>query len=1283
MSGSRSIVLTLSTRGADKLRSDLEGLGAVGEATLAKLDAAARKTEATTRSASSSVGTLGGANDNTGRSFDRLGSQIQNASFQVGDFAVQVASGQSAVTALAQQLPQLLGGFGMIGAISGAAVAIGAVAYNMLAGADAAKEFESALKTHEASYKAVEEAAKRRREGLAEEATRIVNLTTYYGTLTEAQRRGELITLEQQRKQLANTGYEMTRNVGSAVRNRVGDPSYGIAPGDAIGDAGASFIGAAPAGVQQAADALARLDDANNRTREGIRGIIADLDAASRSGGSFSSAITATRDEVIRLAPDLERNGEAVKQVKQQIEAASGPLAAFGNGATTAAGQVSTLSGALSEAASRVAALRRAAADNPYADLDRTVATLRAQSEALVRGDNDAADAIERREQARTRNAEQRVKMLDQEAKDLLAVGASEEEIAAARIVSERRIAQTQGDIFRQQEANREQERRNREAEAAARRAASEGRAAARREDAEAARERMAALDLERRIYAEPMSTRYGLNAVTSSDPKEMEIIQGRLRAAGMLPEQTAKAAEEATKAASASFEKQSREAERSFDRISDYAGNAFADLWLETEGGWKRTMQSLERVAVATFAKIAFEAAARPVIIPIVQQFVGGSGAGIVGSALGMAGGASGGQGLNLTASGATGGVDYSSYLNQAGNAASLYRSAGSLFGGSGPGIMAGGYDWASNSIVAGIDGALGTGVGGFLNTPLYTAPLGSAGAGTAVQGFNYVGGAAMGEVGTSTLAGAGGMGTVGSAAAGALGVAAGAYGAYQGIQRGGPGGYTSAAGSAALGGMSAYAALAGSMAAVPVYGWIAAAALMVIGALLPGQKPSDKTGTALIDFASDTTEIGGLTGDRYSQENRDFSAKVGQSIHELTNRIGDAYGFTAQGRMLVSTGARDGLVLRNGSTDYDFTADEQGVTDLMKTVTQLVLEANRGQFTGNLATTFDTVGAGDPQRLLEALDWTKTVYEPFVKLEDQTTQYAQALKQVTDLYTPLIEKAREYGLALEPIASVMDEQIVKLNDARSLQFNQMVAGFDFTSAQLRGDPDTVLRMQLTQFDLQRTADYTAMAEQIKQMGFGAEQIEVATRAFDEMKDLQRQSVIEQTEAAKAQQAAAAAQEASTRLSAEASALQTLSSQGGILQSFLDDQATGGATSPQSAFLAAQSQYAEALERARSSNAETADLGRVTGAAQNLLSASSSFYGDGAQAQMIRSGVLGQVKSLGVDLGLPQFSDRFEDNVTRLITSQTDQVAANQALATEISSLRDEFRTFRLRNAA
>lgn len=86
--------------------------------------------------------------------------QIQNAAFQIGDFAVQVGSGQRASTALAQQLPQLLGGFGAIGAVMGAVVAIGvplaAAFYNSV---PAAKDFGDALEELEAALQAYQTAA--------------------------------------------------------------------------------------------------------------------------------------------------------------------------------------------------------------------------------------------------------------------------------------------------------------------------------------------------------------------------------------------------------------------------------------------------------------------------------------------------------------------------------------------------------------------------------------------------------------------------------------------------------------------------------------------------------------------------------------------------------------------------------------------------------------------------------------------------------------------------------------------------------------------------------------------------------------------------------------------------------------------------------------------------------------------------------------------------------------------------------------------------------------------
>ena len=60
----------------------------------------------------------------SGRAFGRVGPQIQNASFQIADFAVQVTAGTSAARAAAQQMPQFLGAFGVAGAVLGALTAV-------------------------------------------------------------------------------------------------------------------------------------------------------------------------------------------------------------------------------------------------------------------------------------------------------------------------------------------------------------------------------------------------------------------------------------------------------------------------------------------------------------------------------------------------------------------------------------------------------------------------------------------------------------------------------------------------------------------------------------------------------------------------------------------------------------------------------------------------------------------------------------------------------------------------------------------------------------------------------------------------------------------------------------------------------------------------------------------------------------------------------------------------------------------------------------------------------
>lgn len=74
--------------------------------------------------------------------------KIQNTSFQLQDIAVQLQGGTRASTVFAQQLPQLLGAFGALGAILGvvAGVGIPAAAFALSAMGDEAFDLDEALK---------------------------------------------------------------------------------------------------------------------------------------------------------------------------------------------------------------------------------------------------------------------------------------------------------------------------------------------------------------------------------------------------------------------------------------------------------------------------------------------------------------------------------------------------------------------------------------------------------------------------------------------------------------------------------------------------------------------------------------------------------------------------------------------------------------------------------------------------------------------------------------------------------------------------------------------------------------------------------------------------------------------------------------------------------------------------------------------------------------------------------------------------------------------------------
>lgn len=102
---------------------------------------------------------FGEMSDFAGKKMSRFSMYTQQAGYQVGDFFVQLASGQNAMVAFTQQGTQIVSMFGAIGAAVGAALAIGGALYMMWD-----KSNEATKKAAEEQGKAIDQIVKKIKE---------------------------------------------------------------------------------------------------------------------------------------------------------------------------------------------------------------------------------------------------------------------------------------------------------------------------------------------------------------------------------------------------------------------------------------------------------------------------------------------------------------------------------------------------------------------------------------------------------------------------------------------------------------------------------------------------------------------------------------------------------------------------------------------------------------------------------------------------------------------------------------------------------------------------------------------------------------------------------------------------------------------------------------------------------------------------------------------------------------------------------------------------------------
>ena len=190
--------VTDTAQATDKLDDALHVVETSGKGAARSIDAVAQASDrAATSTAKSTKGVAS------------AGQIAQSAGYQVQDFAVQVAGGTSALTAMAQQAPQFLGVFGPGGAIAGALIAVGAIALKVFNGMadDSANAEEKAAFLAEAIKEVSDTASKAVGEDIDfglkqidDAATAALNLIGAFDGVTDAANAAALATLSNAEK---------------------------------------------------------------------------------------------------------------------------------------------------------------------------------------------------------------------------------------------------------------------------------------------------------------------------------------------------------------------------------------------------------------------------------------------------------------------------------------------------------------------------------------------------------------------------------------------------------------------------------------------------------------------------------------------------------------------------------------------------------------------------------------------------------------------------------------------------------------------------------------------------------------------------------------------------------------------------------------------------------------------------------------------------------------------------------------------------------------------------
>jgi hypothetical protein len=649
-------------------------------------------------------------------------------------------------------------------------------------------------------------------------------------------------------------------------------------------------------------------------------------------------------------------------------------------------------------------------------------------------------------------------------------------------------------------------------------------------------------------------------------------------------------------------------------DRIVDYSAERFAELFEKNGRGWEGMLETLERTAKSTIARIAAELVLRPIIAPVVSAL----GLGALGTGNGGfsgIGGLFGGGSVGTTTDGgaATGGGGLSSLL---GLGRSAYSAYGSLSGGqSGGGWLGGlsgyvnnpvfqsGVGWFQPAVGAAAYNALPAGVSG---------PVLSSGSGSALGG---IGGASLGAYAAGI-----GLGYMG-------GSMLGGYLARTDAQR------TNAQIGAGAGAVSG--ALAGA----------------AIGSVIPGIGTAIGAVVGGIVGGTGGGGLGGIIGPSSQFAGGDVGIGLGPDGQLRVTGAGgkrwDAGGATEQvqqqldaiNNLLRASGVTVGG-MGTGTLGWQGSGQSRNVfgpTEIFNRIRPNLSASN-----ANLESTLRRGVIDSFDELGQVADFITRIYEPLSKARDYTKEYAEAIGSQLSVYDQAIAKARELGLAETGLIAARERAQNDLLRQRNTEVYTQQENLRIAELRLSSSPADQIRADMMEFSLRSGRGDQDLQDFLRASGYGDE-----TDLFQDT--LARYRRITRAERLRAREASEERVGASGR-------------------SLMEELTVGGLGG-----LAPNARYAAGL-RVLQDARRSGNLDRITAAARSILPQARDFLGTSERYGALVADIGRDVRRLGGDpVGLGVFLEgqaAGNNALERIYGLTNSQLSELQAMNKELARL-------------